>query len=454
MVDNNDDDFDQHDDFDAGFDLEEDDVDLGGGGEKLSLKEVWESNPLLKVAAAVLAFAMAAGVYMTFLGADPAEDIASRTRIRVANVDDTPGQSELSEEYEKALQEQNQKAADLAMQTGSSAIPAPTGSAAADGIQVNAVSNEGEKDPLQEWRRRVEQAREVDLGADLEDEEILAPQPDLVPIVKPVTPQPVQKLDPKVTQALVQQMRTIVSAQAPEKAHYKNVTDIKSPYNLMIEELKEAEKAAADGSRSGLVLTKSGHLVDADSPEADHHVIVPAGKIVYAQTLTELNSDIPGPALATILSGPFRGGRALGEMSVEDDFIVITFSRIVKDDVIYSIDGIALDETTTLPAHQTDIDHHYFARIVLPAASKFLEGYTESLAETGTTTTTTAGGGVATGTPEPSNRESLYDGLTEASGVVSEILTEDKPDGPTIKVARGTTMGILFLNSVTTGDAN
>ncbi len=56
----------------------------------------------------------------------------------------------------------------------------------------------------------------------------------------------------------------------------------------------------------------------------------------------------------------------MGKMSTQDEYIVITFDRIIKDGVSYRINGIALDQNTTLPAQQGDVDHHYFERIILP----------------------------------------------------------------------------------------
>lgn len=127
--------------------------------------------------------------------------------------------------------------------------------------------------------------------------------------------------------------------------------------------------------------------------------------------------------------------------------------RIIKDGVAYTVNGIALDEKTTLAAHQTDVDYHYFTRVILPAAAKFIEGYGSSIAETGTQSTTTNGGGVVQDQPEPSEKESLYKGVEEASSKVSEILDEGADRPITVKVAKGTTMGILFMDEVSTASA-
>src|SRR5690606_4524314 len=107
---------------------------------------------------------------------------------------------------------------------------------------------------------------------------------------------------------------------------------------------------------------------------------------------------------------------ALGQFNRQNEYLTLDFNRIVKDGVSYQISGIAMDEKTTLVGLASEVDNHYFQRIILPAAAKFIEGYAGAVAETGTSTTTTAGGGVVQETPEPDATDELYKGLeTSAS---------------------------------------
>ena len=136
---------------------------------------------------------------------------------------------------------------------------------------------------------------------------------------------------------------------------------------------------------------------------------------------------------------------------VKGDYIVLAFSRVVKDTVSYGVNGIALDENTTLAGQATDIDHHYFQRVLLPAAAAFVEGYGSALSETGTTVILTEGG-TTTEVPKPDHEESLYEGLEEASKSLSDMLDKGSSRPITVKIAKGTTMGIFFIDSVTTKD--
>ena len=72
--------------------------------------------------------------------------------------------------------------------------------------------------------------------------------------------------------------------------------------------------------------------------------------------MTTLNSDLPGPVLAQVLSGPFTGGRFIGKITVNQDCqcLIIDFKTVVKDTVSYKIDAVALDENTTLAGVRRD----------------------------------------------------------------------------------------------------
>ncbi|MBI3440765.1 MAG: DotG/IcmE/VirB10 family protein [Proteobacteria bacterium] len=285
------------------------------------------------------------------------------------------------------------------------------------------------------------------------------------PMLPPARPQ----LQPAVKgkqgimpQALADQMRLIVAAQAPTASRQTTITPEPSAYTEMKKQASKAEStsknsqggavAAGAGGAGGAGASGSGAVGGGDSVQT----IIPAGSIAYIQLLNELNSDVQGPVLAQILSGPFAGGRAIGQMAPRQGFseyMVLTFTRIVKDAVTYSVNGIAMDENTTLTGVVSDVDHHYFDRIILPAAAKFISGYSSAASTTATTTTQTAGGGQATSQALPSPKQDIYKGIDSATKDVSNLLAQNQGRPVTIIVAKGTTMGLLFVDSVTTGNA-
>ena len=430
--------------------------------EKASLKEVWDNNPMLKLAALVLVGVIFIGSFMIFFSDDDDTDQIKVTLrgVQTGNLTQVPGQEDLDPAYKAALEEKNRKEAEEAARTGKSALPVPTSPAKIGGIDVPEMPmmpDSLKTDVLLEWRKAAEAKRTRYAQNAIEEESGGEMLPEGVPMVKPIRPKQIgefgsagaasnSKEDSEFIKNMSEQMRVIVMAQAPVEGSILNITKKNSLY--VVQKNEEAElknklkKVSGSASRSEIGKNK----------QIDKQVIVPSGAIAYAQLLTAVNSDIKGPALAQILSGPFAGGRVIGKVDVKDEYIVIEFFRIIKDTVSYSISGIALDENTTLAGQATDVDHHYFVRVILPAAAAFVEGYGSAVAKTGTTVTQIAGGGQAMTQPKPDVKESIYKGIEESSSVISEILEEGSERPITVHIAKGTTMGIFFIDSVTTKD--
>ena len=414
---------------------------------KPSLKEAWESNPIMKIAALALGAVVIIGAYTTFIGGEEEQEKSIVRTADLSKVKAIPGQEETDPEYQRAVEEENRQRIEEAKKTGQSVMPTLTGPSAQSGLSLPEIQQPGQTDPLADWRRQAE-ARRAALEKKVTEDEETAPQAEIVPLVTPVRPQQQQNADPEAAKRLGAQMRTIITAQKPEVSQVVEVTAVQSEWAKMKEAEEKARAEYEERRRSGVSDASS----QADKIAAAK-VIVPAGSVLYGQLMNELNSDIPGPVLVQLASGPFSGGRALGTLSVVEEWLTLSFNKVIKDGVVYDVDGIALDEQTTLTGLQTDIDHHYFSRVILPAAAEFIKGYAAAAAETGTTTTTTNGGGVVQDDPEPDTEQELLSGLEEGADAVSTILEENSDRPITIKVARGTTMGILFLESVTTANA-
>lgn len=447
--DENDIDLDTHEDFDK------------EPAARSSFKEAWDGNPMLKIGAVVVGLAVAVGVYMVFFNTPEDTGLESKISRGGAGVKTVVGKTQNDPEYAKRIASENEKRVKMAETHGTSAIPTPLNTATSDQLALPAPAATPPDDPLREWRQRAEEQR---LKADREQVPDQPPAPTIQAPVRPITPVAQAKVDPNMAAALAAQMRVIIGAQAPVNSSHIQITQVNSAY---VEHKKEEEsKARSQGKQSQSRGSSGGNVIagygqggsnggggDGGDAAAKPKLIVAAGNIAYAQLLTELNSDIQSPAMAMILSGPFEGGKALGQFTKQDEYLTLTFSRIVKDGVTYGINGIALDENTTLPAEQSDVNHHYFQRIVLPAAAAFLTAYTSARAQTGTQTTTTSGGGVASDTPPPTTKQAVNQGISSASGTVASMLTQQAGRPITVYVHKGTTMGILFLETVTTASA-
>lgn len=435
MTDNeNDFDFDNQDDFES-------DV----PPQSASLKDAWDNNPLIKIGAVVLVVAVLAGAYMIFFGQEKEENVSVLGTGGAGSVKVNVGSTQADPVYTKALEERNEQEKLRAENTGISAMPVPISKGEEDAIRLPEMTASEDEDPLQQWRKTLD-ATSVAQDTSVPMQEDLPPEAPIMAMQRPQAPTPTAKMDPEAAKRLSEQMRVIIASQLPVTARVMTATVVPSEYRKM----RDAEANSKTMNASG------GGGLYGDDPEVDlaeQDVIIPAGNIAYGQLLNALNSDVPGPVLVHVLSGPFAGGRALGQFQVSQDYLILTFSAIVKDGVYYNINGIAMDENTTLTGMSSDVDRHYFSRIILPAAASFVSGYASAVAETGTSTTTTSGGGVVQNDPEPDTEEELYKGLEEAADSVSDVLDENSNRPITVKLAKGTTMGILFMKPVTTGDA-
>lgn len=420
-----------------------------------SLKDAWDNNPLMKIAAVVLGIVVLAGGYITFFGGG--EEEQNRSIVAAGSVDNVKvnvGTEESDPVYQQAIRDSNQQIADDARNQGTSAVPIPLSTPDQDGITMPAQPAEVADDPLRQWRQSLDATRVSQPGEDLPMMDDMPPVP-IAPMNQMQRPQASAAMDPAIAQRLSEQMRVILTAQMPLTASVMTFTQEPSAYSKKKEEDTANEKLGLAYEDGGTSDGRSYAINDPGSvKKADKKVIVPAGNIAYGQLLNELDSDVRGPVLVHVLSGPFAGGRALGQFNRQNEYLTLDFNRIVKDGVSYQISGIAMDEKTTLVGMASEVDNHYFQRIILPAAAKFIEGYASAVAETGTSTTTTAGGGVVQDTPEPDATDELYKGLETSATKVSEVLDQNSTRPITVKLKKGTTMGILFLDPVTTDSAD
>lgn len=186
----------------------------------------------------------------------------------------------------------------------------------------------------------------------------------------------------------------------------------------------------------------------------ENQTLVNSGTILYAQLRNEANSDVPGPVLAEVLTGPMAGASVIGKFDTTRDMmhIVITFNRLVIDEDEYDIDAIAIDPNNSLPGLASETDGRYFDRMVLPAAASFLQGFAEAISQVGTDTFV-SDGTVSSSQSAPDLVESVFAGVTLGAGVVGQVLNEEAQQTQRlVRVAAGTPVGIFFVQPMTEDD--
>jgi intracellular multiplication protein IcmE len=405
----------------------------------ISLADIWRNNPSLKIFAVVLVIGIFLIVFLVFGG----EEEANLSTVKSASeVNQPPGTAQLPPAYEEAVRTASEQRATDAEITGGSALPTPIGVPE----RIEAPPSVENTDPLAEWRRAAEQRaterrEQINITAPppVEPVNITAPpQTAVVQQVAPTPPPPLptapdaQAVDQQ-TQRFVQQMQTVMEAQIPTQLTVVGI-GIPTGFEIIKEETTAATATAAAQSQT------------AEQPVP--RVIIPAGTIAYAQTLLEANSDVPGPVLAELASGPLSGARLIGMFQLSNEYLSLHFTRAIYKGREYAIDAYAIDPATTLPAMATDVNHHYVRRVLIPAAAKFLQGYAQAVSQRGSTVVVNNSSTIATQEPLDGREQAIY-GTAEALNQVSQIAQQDAQKPITVKVASGTRMGLLFLNSVT-----
>jgi len=402
-----------------------------------SLGELFRDNPIFKI---VLIIIVVAGLVSAFLifggkGDAPKSEVGSAIQDREA-----PGQ-QTTEDYRNAVDEVNQQRLEQAQRNGESTIPIQT--AGPDSTNVNGLNEEPPvtiDDPLKDYRF----GAQTDGANQPIDPNAL--QPVLTNNPNQQNGQQQQQVamgpDPAAVDALAiamgEQMKGILGKHEIRSAQIIGVTDMKA--------LREARAAALKNNSDTNGVGNGSDNVTAEEPPVE--IIIPAGTIVYAQTLTEANSDVPGPVLARLASGPLAGSRILGTFDNADEYLTLNFNTVVVKGISQSVNAVALDPKTTLPAVATDIDHKYMTRFVLPAAASFIEGMGDAIAQSEQTVTVNNGTS-SSSQSDLNTKQELASALADGTSKVGESLDQQASQAKIgVKVRSGTPIGILFLEPV------
>ena len=186
------------------------------------------------------------------------------------------------------------------------------------------------------------------------------------------------------------------------------------------------------------------------SPASAKAPAVKAGTIMYAVLLTSINSDEPGPVLAEIVQGKFKGARLMGTLSNQGQKVLLSFNTLTLPKLSESvaINTVAIDESTARTALSSDTNNHYWLRYGTLFASAFLQGYGQSFLNYGNAY---SGAIVINPSNQPidlSPRQRIFVGLGQVGQQYSAVLRNVFNTPPTVKVFSGTPMGILFLSDL------
>lgn len=416
-------------------DLEDEVVSADEGFDEFSKKsgvaDKLRGSPAAKVGIVLVAVAAIVGVMLLFGEKEaPPEQSSLPTPSEVSSA---PGATAASPAYVNAVEQQNEQVLEDAIKKGESAIPVPTETQQTR-LELPQQEEKSE-DPLHRWRQMQEERVDRDLH-----------EQDAVEAVTVLDSQQQADAVKQMSDKMTEQMQSILS---------KTVEEKKFSYVGVMKKDTHGEAGAAGTTGTGTAgAGASGGAGNNFEADTEKEVLIPSGEIEYAQTLIEANSDIQGPVLAQMLTGPLKGSRLIGTFSVaEEDYLVLNFTTAVKDGKDVDITAIALDPDTSLAGMATDVDHRYFRRIVMPAAAAFVKGFASAVSETGRTDVIVSGGTTGTGavtteTAPADDEQRVATGVEEAATEISSIIKDMGEVETLVVIKAGTPVGVLFTEPV------
>lgn len=405
---NNQDDFEQH-DMEPGEELPPQ-----RRGMAANLTEAWRTRPLFKLIALMTVVAAVIGVSISIFSGGSPTDQSRLVRPPSLN---QPAGGQASPYFIQQTKEAEAQRAKEALQSGGSALPTPIGQS----TNLDELAAEkNKKDPLVELRAETEHLKQELTQVQQQQQRQAAPAPAAQ-----------QAFDDTLAQAMQRQMQELMNSWNPHGVKQVSVTK---------EEDKKDNQTAANAN---------GAPTTPPLPSYNQgKIIVPAGTVNYAQLLVEANSDVPGPILAQILSGPLAGARAVGRFTVMNDYLVLQFTLVSFKGKDYSINALALDPDTTLGGMATDIDERWISRVLLPAAAGFMQGLGSALAQ-GSSSVVTNGTTTVVQQSGKGIQQGVFQGLAQVGQTMSQYFqNEANNTKPLIRVAAGTPMGLFFTTSV------
>lgn len=401
---------------------------------KESLMEAWRNKPIFKLV--VIMVGVGAALALVLGTVTPDRKPIETSVARAPALSEAPG-GEASPFFIEQNTQANMDRADSALHTGGSAMPTPVGHDVTGTIDTN------KKDPLVEFREETERLRN-ELRAEQQQnaqqlkllQQQMAAQTVATNVAGAGGGRNME--DDSLARAMQKQMESLMDSWTPRTAKFVNGYGAQEKSTAQLR--RESSVQVRDDSRES---RRSSY------DDTSERTVVPAGTVNYIQLLTEANSDIPGPILAQILSGPLSGGRAIGRFQVQNDYLVLTFNLVSHKGKEYQIDALALDPDTTLGGMATEVDHRYFSRVLLPAAGSFISAFGQAMSETDTSTTVNDGS-VVQDKAKKGMKEAIYQGIGEAGDTISQFFKNEANNIKTlVRVAVGTPMGLFFLTPVT-----
>lgn len=330
------------------------------------------------------------------------------------------GVDKASESYLQALRESNAQQIDAAQKSGSSAVATLTSKS----VKIEDAAKDAPAERLV-----------------IDANKITAPQLPTPPVATFVEPKG-QSMAPGSGQPLDAEVKL-------KQAVSNQVNELFTTWRAPGQEIVITRDTTAAAAQQAADAAQTAAATDSRSGSSSVVTLIPTGTIFAAVLDTEVVSDDNGPILASVVSGPYKGAKLLGQARVADEKLAIQFSSLTFLGQTVSVSAFAVDQNSSRVGMADAVDTHWFKKYGLVFLSSFVGGYGEAAGTTNQTITETSTGQVVQQSPlDPSTR--AVAALGKAGTTLAQQLGQESSKiQTTVTVHQGSPIGVLFVSDVT-----
>ena len=207
----------------------------------------------------------------------------------------------------------------------------------------------------------------------------------------------------------------------------------RKPEMVRLRAERSAKKERAEPARAAPAALPAGPRL----PE------IAAGSGFYGRVVYEVNSDFRGPVLVQLLEPPLSGAVASGRFERVRDRLVVRMNRLSWRALDVAVDAWAVGLDCACYGLSGEVDRHWFERLILPAAVNFAEAFLTAKGQAGRRVAV-SGETVVDERSRPTRREAVHSGLGQVARSVGQILLQDAPTGPTVRIPRNSEVAVVF----------
>lgn len=214
---------------------------------------------------------------------------------------------------------------------------------------------------------------------------------------------------------------------------------------MTVDYIEPAAAVPAGGKNGSSSASGAGKEKSPKIPSAH----IPPGTIWFGVLINGLDSDHPGPVLAQLVEGPYRGDKMVGHFTRDKSRLAIQFDELtLKDGTPVTIQAFAVKPDKSLSnGLATSVNHHYLYRYGMLLGSGFLQGFGGAAVMNGANVTMTPYGSPMEMFSGQNTMANAMYGIGTAAQAMQSVAQNAFNTPPTVKVAPNTPVGVFFTGS-------